>query len=410
MIRRRRRTDWRKNIGTLVLVLLLVALVLPFVVPLKRWFPELESQLSIALGAPVKYDGLRAGLSPRPYLEAQNVVIGEDRSLHAARARLYPDLLSLSEPTIFIKLTELDDVMVERQAVQRFFAERGVPETTVPRLRLGHVHASHLKLDLLAGKFGEFDAEADVGRDNRLVNFALTSSDNRIKFDAVPASGALLLTFSAQDWKPPAGPGITFDRLYAQGALSEGKLAVSEFTAGLYGGDIRGGFQLTWGNSWVVSGRALLSRLDAYPMLQAMQSPLRVHGMMDGEMHFASEATDATQLADTLKLDGKFKLTNGVIDDFDFAKVIQGVGSDGMRGGKTSFEQFTGNFQTGGGYHFSGMRLQSTKMTVSGNVNATPTGQLSGAVGVELKGTTSTLNSNVQIGGIFTDPVILPGK
>jgi uncharacterized protein involved in outer membrane biogenesis len=391
-------------------VLVLVALVLPFVVPLKRWFPELESQLSAALGAPVKYDGLRAGLSPRPYLEAQNVVIGEDRALHAARARLYPDLLSLSEPTVFIKLTELDDVLVERQAMQRFFAERGVSDNAAPRLRLGHVHASHLKLDLLAGKFGEFDAEADVGRDNRLVDFALTSADNHVKFDAVPASGALLLTFTAQEWKPPVGPGIAFDRIYAQGALSEGKLAVSEFTAGLYGGDIRGGFQLTWGNSWVVSGRALLSRLDAYPMLQAMQSPLRIHGMMDGEMHFATDATDATQLADLIKLDGKFKLSNGVVDDLDFAQVIQGVGSDGVRGGQTRFEQFTGNFQTGGGYRFSNMRLVSTKMTVSGNVNATPTGQLAGGLSVELKGTSGTLGSNVQIGGTFNDPVILPGK
>src|SRR5208337_92111 len=106
--------------------------------------------------------------------------------------------------------------------------EPNAREGGLQRIRLGHVHASHVKLDLLAGKFGEFEAEADLNRDNRLTNFALTSADGRTKFDAVPASGALLLTFSAQDWKPPVGPAIAFDRIYAQGALSDGKLAVSE--------------------------------------------------------------------------------------------------------------------------------------------------------------------------------------
>jgi uncharacterized protein involved in outer membrane biogenesis len=270
------------------------------------------------------------------------------------------------------------------------------------------VRASHLKLDALAGKFGEFDGEADLNRDNRITNFGLTSSDGRVKFEAVPASRALLLTFSAQDWKPPIGPAVTFERLYAQGALSDGKLAVSEFTAGLYGGDVRGGLELTWGSAWGVSGRAQLSRLNLDPMLQALQSPLRVKGTMDGEMHFALEAQDPAQLADSLKIDGKFKLANGVLSDFDFSRVIQGVGNEGMRGGQTRFDQFTGNMQIGNGYRFSNLRLASGKLTVTGNMNVAANGQMSGAMSVELKGTASTLGSTVQTGGTLTDPVLLP--
>jgi hypothetical protein len=396
--------------------LLALALALPFLLPLKPWFPDLETQLSDALGEQVRFDGLRAGLLPRPYLEAKGVRIGDDRALRATRARLYPDLMSLSAPTVFIRLTELDEVMVDRSAIRRFFSERDATKGGVQSIRLGHVHASHVKLDLLAGNFGEFEAEADLNRENRLTNFELTSADGRLKFDAVPASGALLLTFSAQDWKPPVGPPISFDRLYAQGALSDGKLAVSEFTAGLYRGDVRGGLELTWGKTWAIAGRAQISRLDLHPLLEVLQSPLPVVGTLDSELHFALEAADPAQLSDSMKLDGKFNLANGVLRDVDFPSVIQGAGSAGVRGGQTRFEQFTGNMQVGNGYRFTNMRLTSGKnvhgseLTVVGNVSVTAAGQVGGAMSVELKGTTTTLGSTVQTGGTLTDPVLLPGK
>lgn len=410
MIRRRKRTDWRKVFSVSVFVLIAAVLALPFMLPLKPWFPNLESQLSVALGEPVKFEGLRAGLLPRPYLEARAVSIGKDRALRAERARLYPDLVSLTEPTVFVKLTQLDDVVVDRSAIQRFFAERTAGEGGLQIVRFGHVHATHVKLDLLAGKFGEFEADADVDHNNRVTNFALVSLDGRMRFEAVPASGALLLTFSAQDWKPPVGPQIAFERLYAQGALSNGKLAASEFTAGLYGGDVRGGLELTWGNTWAISGRAQISRLDLQPMLQAVQSQLPVRGTLEGEMHFGLESRDPEQLADALKLDGRFKLTNGVLDQFDFASVIQGAGSNGVRGGQTKFDQFTGNLQIGNGYRFTNLHLSSGKMTVAGNMSIAPSGQIGGTMNVELKGSAITLGSTVQTGGTLNDPVILPGN
>lgn len=398
----------------LVAAFLGLAIALPFLVPLKPLFPGLESQLSIALGEPVRFEGLRAGLLPHPYLEARAVSVGDDRALRATRARLYPELLSLFEATTFIKLTELDEVTLDRNAIQRFFGEGNSREGGLQRIRLGHVRASHVRLEVLAGKLGEFDAEADLNRDNRLINFALTSSEGKMKFEAVPASRALLLTFSAQDWKPPAGPAIAFDRVYAQGALSEGKLAISEFTAGLYHGNVRGGLELTWGDAWVISGRVQMSRVDLAPLLQALQSPLPVRGSLDSELHFALGAAKPEQLAESLKLDGRFKVGDGVLTGFDFPSVIQGASSQGVRGGQTRFEQFSGNLQSGSGYRFTNLHLASGKnargseLNVGGNIAVDGNGRITGAMNVELKGASTALGSTVQTAGTLDDPVLLP--
>jgi uncharacterized protein involved in outer membrane biogenesis len=409
-MRRRKPINWKKTGVTAVLVIAALALALPFVVPLKPWFPDLESQLTMALGEQVKFTSLRAGLLPRPYLEAGNVTVGEDNALRAVRARLYPDLLTLSEATIFVRTVDLSDVTVSRDAVQRFFSERKPREGGLQRIRIGHVNAAHVKLDALEGKLGEFDAEADLNRDNLLTNFSLASIDGRLKFDAVPASGALLLTFSGRDWQPPAGPAFAFDRIYAQGALSDGKLAVSEFTAGIYGGDVRGGLELTWGANWNINGRAQVTRMDVHSLLVTLQSQLPVKGTMEGDLRFTAAAKDSALLTDALKLDGKFKISNGVLSNFDFSRVIQGVGSDGARGGQTRFEQFTGNVQTGKGYRFTNLQLVSGKMTVAGSIDVTATNQVSGPMSVELKGAGSTLGSTVQASGTLNDPVMLPGK
>jgi uncharacterized protein involved in outer membrane biogenesis len=408
-LRRRKRTNWSKVIGLTLTTVFLLALVLPFILPLKPWFPNLEAQLSQALGEPVRIDNLHAGLLPRPYLEATGISIGKDRDVTMARARLYPDLLTLREPTRFIKSTDVDDVTVSRAAVVRFLGEH-TREGGVQALRFGRIHATHLKLALFDGKIGDLEVDAALGRDNQLINMSLATFDQRTRLELTPTPGGTQVAFSAQDWKPWTGPQLPFDRVSLQATLSEGRLAVSEFTAGIYGGDIRGGLELGWGDAWTLSGRAQLSRMEARSLLQALQMELPVRGTLDTELRFNATAPAPAALLDGMKFEGKFKLSNGVLSDFDFSRVIQGAGRDGMRGGQTRFELLTGNIQTGGGYRFTGLRLSSGMLSVAGNMAVAPGGQLSGVMNVELRATAALLGSTVVTGGSLQEPVLLPAK
>ena len=227
---------------------------------------------------------------------------------------------------------------------------------------------------------------------------------------ALPIStpDGLQLIFSAQDWQPPFGLAIPFERFYARGIVSDGRLAVSEITAGLYGGDARGGLELTWNRGWALSGRVQANRIDVQPMLQVLQSALPVRGTLKTELHFSTTAESPALLADALRLDGNFKLTNGTLNDFDFSRVIQGAGRDGVRGGQTRFEQFTGNVQVGSGYRFTALRLSSGMMSAAGNMDISGNGQISGTVAVSLTGSASSLSATVLASGTLTNPVLLP--
>src|SRR6202042_2039537 len=101
---------------------------------------------------------------------------------------------------------------------------------------------------------------------------------------------------------------------------------VSEFTAGVYGGGIRGGLGLAWREAaWNLLGRGQVRRLFGNPLLEALQMELSVRGMLDAQLHFTAVAPAPAQLLDAMKFEGKFKLANGVLSDFDFSRVIQGA-------------------------------------------------------------------------------------
>jgi uncharacterized protein involved in outer membrane biogenesis len=407
-MRRAKRTNWKGIAWLVFAALAALAIALPFVVPLKSWFPQLELQLSQALGEPVEFDNLRAGLSPRLYLEAGGVVIGRERDVSAVRLRLYPELLTLSEPTRNLQSIELDEVTLGRAAIARFFTGRAV-EGGVQRIRLGRLRANRVKLDLLDGKLGDVDIEATFGRENEVTNLIVDAKDRKFKLELAPGPDAMQITFSALDWQPPILPSIPFERIHAQGQLIGTKLSISEFTAGAYGGDLRGGFEISWGDSCALAGRLQATRVDLLRLLRALQSPLPVRGTLEAELRFVSAANAAAQLLETMKLDGKFKLANGTLNDFDFPRVIQGAPRDGVRGGQTRFEQLVGNLQTGGGaYRFTGLRLTSGLMSAVGNIAVAENGQVSGAMSLELKGSAGVLGSTVLTGGTLKDPVLLP--
>jgi uncharacterized protein involved in outer membrane biogenesis len=407
-MRRRKRTNWKGIAGFVLAALAALALALPFVVPLKSWFPQLESQLSQALGEPVAFDSLRAGLSPQLYLEAGNVVIGRERDVRAARLRLYPELLTLSEPTRNLRSIELDEVALGRGAIVRFFTDRAI-EGGVQRIRLGRLRANRVKLDLLDGRLGEVDIEATFGRENEVTSLVVDATDRKFKLELAPNPDAIQIIFSAQDWQAPILPSVPFERIHAQGQLIGKKLSISEFTAGAYGGDLRGGLEISWGDGYTLSGRLRATRLDLLPLLQTLRSPLPARGTLDAELRFVSTADTAAKLIETMKLDGKFKLANGTLNDFDFPRVIQGAPRDGVRGGQTRFEQLVGNLQTGGGaYRFSGLRLTSGLMSAVGNIAVAENGQVSGAMSLELRGSAGVLGSTVLTGGTLRDPVLLP--
>jgi uncharacterized protein involved in outer membrane biogenesis len=406
-LRRRKRRNWRQIAVNAAAALIAIGLALPFVIPLKPWFPNLEAQLSAAVGEPVRFNSLRAGLLPRPHLEADSITIGRSGEITVAHARLYPELPTLREPTQFFKSIEADEVSASRNAVLQFLGEHS-REGGLQAIRLGHIRATHVKLGVFDGKLGDLELDATVDRDNQLLNLVLAGSDQRSRLEVTPANGTTQVTFSAQDWKPLAGPQIPFERVFLQGVLTRDALAVSEFTAGVYGGDIRGGMEINWANGWSVTGRARVTRLNLYPMMQVLQTDLPVHGTFESELRFTGAAASPGQLLDSMKFDGKFNIVNGVLDEIDFSRVIQGAGRNGVRGGQTQFDQFSGSLQTGNGYRFSGLRLTHGMLAVTGAINVAPGEQLSGSMNVELKSTVGILGSAVQMGGALGEPVLMP--
>lgn len=394
---------------------LLVALAVPYVVPLGSYIPRIEQAAGMALGQPVKVESLRLHLLPRPHVTAYRIAVGQPAVAGIDAIVVTPALSSLFSDTRVI-----DDIRVVRPWIaQASFAviahAAGTPrnaDSGPPAARVERVRIADAELRLAAGTIGSVDATILLDDRSALRRVELVQAGGRLKATLQPAGRDFALDVTARDWLLPVVRPLKFDRIDAKAALSANGLAVRSIDARLYDGSVAGDLRLGWKGAWRLDGKFLVTDVSVAPLTAAVGAKPMLSGRIRAKPILEASAASAGGITDALHVDTDFEITRGVLKGLDLNAAARSVlGGTDAKNGDTKFDQLTGRFAMDPtGYHFADLEIASGLLKATGDVTISKTRELSGDVSAAVRGTASLIATPLSLSGTIDDPVIRPSK
>src|SRR4051812_43664560 len=108
---------WIKRAIVALALLIMVALALPFFIPLGSWIPRIEQEASALLGQPVTVSAVRLAFLPVPHVNVEGISVGKTGDIRIGKVSVTPALLSLfSSPRVLRNIT-IDSPVLNQQGM-----------------------------------------------------------------------------------------------------------------------------------------------------------------------------------------------------------------------------------------------------------------------------------------------------
>jgi uncharacterized protein involved in outer membrane biogenesis len=365
-------------VGASAVVVIGLALAVPFMIPTWSYIPELNRLLTQQLGMTVAIQDLKLYVLPTPRITAYGVRLGKSQETRIGALEIVPDLGSLLSVPTSIRLVRVANLELEEGELARMFttsvAEAGRPlPFDVRRIVLNQVRLRQPDFERPS-----FDIDAQLGRGMRLSAVRLQAEGTDVRLQVVP----------------------------------EGRSGATVKVGGtLYGGEIAAVSQATWADEWHVVGKAAISDVDIVLLQEMLGMSGRLSGRLKGEVTFGARALTAEHLADVLEIDGGFELVRGAYHGVDLAKATE-PDSEAADDDATEFNEFRGKLRVRGAHvRINDLCLRSPKLVAGGNIEITPPEQkLSGKLGLAVPGTAGLLGVPVSLSGTVEEPSVVPSK
>lgn len=374
--------------------------------PYGRHLPDIERNASAMLQDSVKVGDIGFSLLPRPHLVLRNVSVGkEDAQLRIGSVQAVPDFLSLlGDRKVFRELT-LANVTVKDAGLGRLArATAGTPSVTLQRIALRGVSLS-------AGgvQFSGFEGEIKLAGAGNVEAIELRNAEGTFRIQLQPQGEGYRVAASANAWKSPFTPTLTFQTLEAQGRLRPGRLELDKLEGRAYEGLLAGRLSLDWTDGAKLAGDLELKHMSATRLLAAIGSDLTAEGDLDARLKLSAQASDFGKLAGALRTGGSFEMGRGAVKGLDLVEAARTRGP--TRGGETKFEQLNGSLDCDPKEcRLGNLRLASGLLKSDGNIGIARSGALKGALTVELKSSAGSVRMPLAVGGTAKDPQLAAGR
>lgn len=391
-------------------VVLLLALMLPFFIPLNRYLPQIQKIASDQLGEPVTIAELKFALLPLPAVTLAGISIGKTPETKIGAVTVWPDLWSLLREIKVLRAVEIDGVTVNRTLIDKITALAKRPTEGPQTVQVKRIKLSAIHLDIDALKWGPL--RADIALDDRgLAAIDAGSEDKRFNLTLTPGKAGQQLTIQAKNWNLPLKPALKFDTLSAKGLLIENDLNLPEINASLYGGTLKAKLNANWKQGWKIKGEAQTTQVELKEIVALLTSATRLSGKLNANGGYTMSASVAGQLADNLRGNFKFNVQHGVLYGLDLERAVKSLATQGTRGGQTRFDELSGTLTMAGKhYQMNQMKVASGILSADGNVDIAASKKLSGRVNVAMKGTASLIEVPLDVSGTVSDPVLFPNR
>lgn len=409
---------WLKRILIVLVLLLVIAVVLPFFITLNDYIPRIEKEVSAKLKEPVSIKSIRFIALPLPHVTVDGITVGTTDDIKLGKVLVTPDIFSLLQSTKVIKSIEIDSLTLTQKGIDKITAwaksdtdelPQQPPQARVKSIRLNKALVSFGK-----ASFGPFDARVSLDSKGEAEDASITTQDGKFKALIKPDKSKYLIDASAKSWTLPVGPALVFDELIIKGVATPNNANLGEVSAKLYGGTAIGKTTISWREGLQLNGNLDIKQVETQKIASILLPGTHVSGKLSAKPVFSASAelTDqlwADQLMNTLRLETLFNVQNGVLHGVDIQKAATNPIKQGTTGGETRFEQMSGYLVLEqGGYRFTQLKIASGALSAEGNVNVSPKKELSGRINAQVKAMGTSANVPLNVAGTVDAPLLYP--
>jgi hypothetical protein len=400
-ITRRKPLPLGKIAASLIFMLFLMAILLPYIWPMQGYVSQIEQKLSTQLQQPVHVGHLRATLLPQPKLELEDVSMGSSQELKANSVVLNFNLSELLSEIKSIHSLEISNLILSAENFDKALlwlqTAGGDPHYPVARMVLQRARVSDDELSLPpVNGVVNFDGQ------RRFVKAVLKSEDGKLSMELQPQQSHWQVALAIKEGYVPFLPNILFNELIMKGELGTGEIKFHEIDGRLYGGMLAGSARLTWLKGWQMQGLVNVKAMKLHDALPQFG----IAGEMDGDANFILRGEKLPLLAKTPHLDGKFLVKKGLINTIDMVETSRMPSRKGASSGRTHFDELSGVLQIDNNRkHLRQIKISAGVMSANGYVDVAANKQLSGRLNVDLKIRTDLGSVPLVLSGTLTEPV-----
>ncbi len=178
----------------------------------------------------------------------------------------------------------------------------------------------------------------------------------------------------------------------------------------MYGGRLAARIRFDWRPRWMLAGRAELENMQVEPLARMYSTSSSISGRLDAVSVFEGGGASPTELADSMRLEARFELHDGLLHKMDLAAAATLVpGKTSPKAGVTRFDRFRGHLGADRkGFYFSDLGISSGALDAKGHLTVTGEEALSGRIDVALKGTGSIVGTPLAVSGTLDAPRLRP--
>ena len=403
----------RKRILLYAGIAVAVLLVVPSILPLGKFIPEIERAASEQLRDTVRIESLRLHILPLPHLTVGGIAVGAKPYLQVRKVVVTPRLLSLFSDQKVIREIILRDVMIGQQLIGKAAAWAGKAPSKGPAIvRVEHIEIRNANINLRDVKLPQVDLDLELNASGGLDRALLNGDGGKMTATLVPKGRDFALELTARDWKIPAGPPLILTRLDARGTIGANGLSLPSIRAELYKGQLTGKLDIGWKDGWSILGNLDVQQVEIQPVVAIFTKDTTISGTLNATPVLDMQAPTAGELAASLSVESDFKVENGVLYNFNLAAAPKAlIDKDALKGGETRFDKFSGHLTVDPeGYHLLDMEIASGVLNAEGELSITPKLELSGLIDASVKGTSALISTPLAVTGTVQNPIFYPSK
>lgn len=409
---------WLKRILIVLVLLLVIAVALPFFITLNDYIPRIEKEVSAKLKEPVSIKSIRFTALPLPHVTVDGITVGTTDDIKLGKVLVTPDIFSLLQSTKVIKSIEIDSLTLTQKGIDKITAWAKSDTDKLPQqpqqARVESIRLNKVLISFGKASFGPFDARVSLDSKGEAEDASITTQDGRFKALIKSDKSKYLIDASAKSWTLQVGPALVFDELIIKGVATLNNANLGEVSAKLYGGTAIGKITISWRKGLQLNGNLDIQQVETQKIASMLLPGTHVSGKLSAKPVFSASAepTDqlwADQLMNTLRLETLFNVQNGVLHGVDIQKAATNPIKQGTTGGETRFEQMSGYLVLEqGGYRFTQLKIASGALSAEGNVNVSPKKELSGRINAQVKAMGTSANVPLNVAGTVDAPLLYP--
>lgn len=403
-----------KRLLFVVFALVLLLAIVPFLVSLDDYRPQIEQAVSEKLKERVRVKSLRLAGLPLPHVIVDGIEVGKTADIKVGQVAVTPDLWSLLSDIKIISTIRIDGLVINQRALDRIPVWTKTDPKAAPAaftVRVRSIVLDDALLQLQKASFGPFDARVAIAGSGAPERAEITARDGKFKATVKAVGDRFDIDVHAQGWRLPAGPPILFDELRVKGVATVNDASLGEVRAKLYGGSVTGKSAIAWKKGLQLKGEYVVNGLELRDLVPLFSPDTRITGRLTAKPVFSANAVNADQLKHALRLETPFDIRDGVLHGIDIQKAATRLITRDSSG-QTRFDLLFGHFAMDRGtQRISNLKVASGSLAADGNVTIAPDKALSGRINAQVKaGTITAASVPLNVSGTVDSPLLLPTK